>query len=174
MESKQHATIRKATPADLAAINDIYNDAVVNTTATFQIEPLTIEERHAWLHEHPEHFYPALVAEADTAILGWGSLSRYASRCAYRFTSEDSIYVSPDHRGKGIGALILRHLIAAARTLGHHSIVAQIADNNAASIRLHERFGFRTVGQLPEVGHKFGRWLDVTIMQKILTEEVRT
>ena len=170
METHQGIVIRKATQADLAAINAIYNRAVQHSTATFQIEPITEAERAAWFLDHPEQTHPVFVAEAGGQVVGWGSLSRYHSRCAYRFSVEDSIYVSESHRRNGIGSLLLDRLVCAARDLGHHTVIAQIADHNGASIRLHEKFGFRTAGELSQAGFKFGRWLDVTIMQRVLAE----
>ncbi|HUW33294.1 MAG TPA: GNAT family N-acetyltransferase [Planctomycetota bacterium] len=160
--------VRPGVPSDLDAINEIYNDAVLHTTATFQIAPVTMEERRAWLKDHPENLYPVLVAETHGEVAGWGSLSRYASRCAYEHTAEDSIYVTRQYRRLGIGSLLLARLIDAARPAGHHTLIALIADNNPGSIRLHEKFGFQTVGQLRQVGHKFGRWVDITIMQKMV------
>ena len=163
--------IREAAPADAAAINDIYNDAVLASTATFHIQPLTLDERLAWLHEHSATLYPAFVAETDGRIAGWAALSRYATRCAYRFTVEDSIYVARDCRRRGIGAALLRRLLLAAAECRHHSVIAQVADHNRASIMLHEAFGFRTVGELKEVGFKLGHWLDITLMQKMIGPE---
>ena len=160
--------VRPAVPSDLDAINEIYNDAVLHTTATFQIAPVTMKERRAWLKDHPENLYPVLVAETHGEVAGWGSLSRYASRCAYEHTAEDSIYVTRQYRRLGIGSLLLARLIDAARPAGHHTLIALIADNNPGSIRLHEKFGFQTVGKLRQVGRKFGRWVDITIMQKMV------
>ena len=170
MEMHQRVAIRKATQADLDAINEIYNHAVLNSTATFQIEPITAAERAAWFDDHPENIHPVFVAESGGRVVGWGSLSRYHSRCAYKFSVEDSIYISADHRRNGIGSVLLGRLMQAARDLGHRTVIAQIADHNGPSIRLHEKCGFRTVGELTQVGCKFGRWLDVTIMQNLIGE----
>ena len=159
-----HPLIRLAQPADLPAINDIYNNAIARTTATFHIVPMSLEDRKAWLESHPPEMYPAYVAEVDGAIAGWAAISKYASRCAWRHTVEDSIYIAPEYQRKGIGALLLARLIEASRKLQHHAIIAQISDHNAASIRLHEQFGFEIVGELREVGRKFDRWLDITLM----------
>jgi len=160
--------IRLAEPADLPAINDIYNEAIARTTATFHIQPMELEDRKAWLDEHPPDMYPVYVAEVDGVIAGWAALSQYASRCAWRHTVEDSIYIAPEYQRKGIGALLLARLIEASRELQHHAIIAQISDHNAASIRLHEQFGFEIAGELREVGRKFDRWLDITLMEKIV------
>lgn len=170
MEVNIEMLVRPAASSDLDAINEIYNDAVLHTAATFQIAAVTMEERRAWLKDHPEKLYPALVAEIDGMVAGWGSLSRYATRCAYKHTAEDSIYVARRFRRMGIGSLLLARLIDAAVTAGHHSLIAQIADNNPGSIRLHEKHGFVMAGQLREVGWKFGRWLDITVMQKTMEE----
>jgi len=172
MEMKTHqALIRRVRVEDLAAINAIYNDYVLNSTATFQIEPLPDHARRAWFDDHRNEQYPVFVAEIGGELAGWASLSRYASRCAYRFTAEDSIYIACRHCRKGLGRLLLERLIDAAGAAGHHSIIAQISDHNTASIRLHESFGFKTTGELREVGCKFGRWLDITVMQRLVREE---
>lgn len=159
--------IRPATPADLPAITEIYNDAVLTTTATFDIEPRTEAEQRRWFAEHGPD-YPLLVAEREGRVVGWASISRFAERPAYSITAETSVYIDAAHRGQGIGKELLGALIEAARRLGFHSLVARIAEGSEASIRLHERYGFETVGRLKEVGRKFDRLLDVHFLQLIL------
>ncbi len=159
--------IRPATPADLPAITEIYNDAVLTTTATFDIEPRTEAEQRRWFAEHGPD-YPLLVAEREGRVVGWASISRFAERPAYSITAETSVYIDAAHRGQGIGKELLGALIEAARRLGFHSLVARIAEGSEASIRLHERYGFETVGRLKEVGRKFDRLLDVYFLQLIL------
>lgn len=163
----QGFTIREATAADQRAILDIYNEAVLRSTATFDLEPRTWEEQQRWSEEHSPP-YRVLVAVAGETVAGWGSLSPFRPRPGYRFTAEDSVYVREDFRRRGIAAGLLERLIEAAREGGFHSIMALIDGDNEVSVRLHERFGFRHVGRFPEVGFKFGRWLDVAHMQKVL------
>jgi phosphinothricin acetyltransferase len=159
--------VRLAIEADLAAISSIYNYYVVNSTCTFQTEPDTAEERMRWFSAHDSR-HPVTVAANQSEVVGWASLSRYHSRNAYRHTTEDSVYVRSDMRGRGIGRTLLADLIQRAEAEGYHSIVATIAADQADSIRLHKRFGFLTVGHIVEAGYKFDKWIDVTFMQKML------
>jgi len=162
-----HYTLRQATEADQRAILDIYNDAVVRTTSTFDLEPRTWEEQQRWSDEHRPP-YQVFVATVGDTVAGWGSLSAFRPQPGYRFTAQDSIYVHDDFRRWGIGTGLLDLLIETARQSGLHSVMALIDGGNVVSIRLHERFGFRHVGTFREVGFKFGRWLDVAHMQKML------
>jgi phosphinothricin acetyltransferase len=158
-------SIRDARLGDLPAINDIYNYYVSNTTATFHEQPMSIEERRAWWAEH-EGKYPVLVAESAGQLLGWAELSCYSGRCAYRFTVEDSIYLQPEACGQGLGRSLLAALLDRGAGADYHSVVAVIGAESEPSIGLHRALGFREVGWLREVGFKFGRWLDVVIMQR--------
>ena len=159
--------IRPATGDDLAAINAIYNHYVLHSTCTYQEEPSTPEERAAWFAAHgPRH--PVTVAEVAGDVVGWGSLSRFHLRSAYRFTVENSVYVRHDLHRRGIGRALLADLIVRARDLGHHTIVAAIDAGQAGSVALHRACGFEAVAHLKEVGYKFGRWLDVVYMQRML------
>jgi L-amino acid N-acyltransferase YncA len=167
MAAMPDCTLRRATEADGQAILDIYNEAVVNSTATFDLEPRTWEEHQRWWEEHRPP-YELLVAVVANTVVGWGSLSPFRAKPGYRFTAQDSIYVHEDFRRRGIGAALLHLLIETARERGFHSIMALIDGDNTVSIHLHERFGFSQVGTFPEVGFKFGRWLDVVHMQKVL------
>ena len=160
-------TLRPAGEADQRVILDIYNDAVLHSTATFDLEPRSWEGHQRWFQEHRPP-YAVFVATAGDAVAGWGSLSPFRPRPGYRFTAEDSIYVRQDFRGRGIGTALLELLIEAARRGRFHSVMALIDGDNAVSIRLHERFGFRHVGTFREVGFKFGRWLDVVHMQRMV------
>lgn len=160
-------TLRRATAADQQATLDIYNDAVLNTTATFDLEPRTWEEHQRWWEEHRPP-YEVLVAMVGDTVAGWGALSPFRAKPGYRFTAQDSIYVDKSFRRRGIGAALLAGLVDSARQGDLHSIMALIDGDNAVSVRLHERFGFRQVGTFQEVGFKFGRWLDVIHMQKML------
>lgn len=161
-------TIRPATVDDLAAILDIYNEAVLNTTATYDIEPQTADARRRWFDEHVECGLPMFVAEMDGRVVAWSSLSTFRGKEGYRHTVENSIYVAESHRGRGIGKRMLAGLIDAARELGLHAIVAGIDAGTEVSLRLHESFGFVKVAHMKEVGRKFDRWLDVVFMQLLL------
>jgi phosphinothricin acetyltransferase len=161
-------TVRPATRADLQGILDIYNDAVLTTTATYDYEPRTLEHRAAWFEEHAKQDYAVFVAEEGGRIIGWSALNPYHARMGYRFTTENSVYVAADQRGKGVGKLLLEPLIGAARKRGLHAIIAAIDADNEASIRLHARFGFEKVGHFKRVGFKFNRWLDVVYMELLL------
>jgi L-amino acid N-acyltransferase YncA len=160
-------SIRPADEADLPTINAIYNHYVLHSTCTFQVQPDSLEDTRRWSAEHDE-LHPIVVAELDGEVVGWGSLSAYHTRCAYRQTVENSVYVRDDLRGRGIGTRLMDDLMQRARALGHHSIIALICVEHPGSIALHHTFGFDEVGRTREVGHKFGRWLDVVIMQKRL------
>ena len=160
-------TVREATAADQRVILDIYNQAVLHSTATFDLEPRTWEEHQRWAEEHAPPYH-VLVATVGDTVAGWGSLSPFRVKPGYRFTAENSVYVHEDFRGRGIGGALLEQLIEAAQRGGLHSIMALIDGDNSVSVRLHERFGFQHVGRFPEVGFKFGRWLDVVHMQKMI------
>jgi L-amino acid N-acyltransferase len=167
---KTQYAIRPASESDLVAINDIYNHYVVHSTCTYQEEPESIESRKGWFARHgPNH--PVIAAEDGGKVVGWGSLSAFHGRCGYRHTVEDSIYIHHEHHRRGIGALLLTELIARARNLGHHAIIAGIDGEQTPSIALHAKFHFEKVGHLKEVGVKYGRWLDVIYMELILCPE---
>jgi L-amino acid N-acyltransferase len=161
------ARIRVATIEDLVAINEIYNHYVAHSTCTYQETPEPMEARRKWFADHgPVH--SVTVAEIGGRVVGWGSLSAYHARSAYRFTVENSVYVHHEFQRRGIGTLILADLIERARTLGHRAIIAGIDADQAGSVALHEKFKFETVGHLQRVGFKFGRWLDVIYMELLL------
>jgi phosphinothricin acetyltransferase len=165
--------IRPAQHEDVPAILDIYNEAVLNTTASYDYEPSTLAAREAWFDAHAKQQHPIFVAVESGRILGWSSLSEFRSRIGYRFTAENSVYVAPDCRGHGIGARLMPPLIDSARQLGLHAIIAAIDAENDASLRLHARFGFETVAMLKQVGYKFGRWLDVVYMELLLKNDAQ-
>ena len=159
--------IRLATEADLATINSVYNYYVLNSTCTFQTEPDTAEEREKWFAARDSP-HPVTVAVNESETVAWASLSRYHHRCAYQHTVEDSVYVRNDMHNRGIGTILLADLTQRAEMHGHHSIVAIIAADQTGSTKLHQRFGFLKVGHIREAGYKFGRWLDVIFMQRML------
>ncbi len=167
MDSPSAYAIRAAEAGDLRAIAEIYNDAVLNSSATFDTEPATLEEQ--WLRDR-SHPYALLVAEHEQEVVAWAALRAFASKPAYRFTAENTVYVREDMRGKGVGKALMGRLLEVAAENGFRSVIARIAAPDPASERLHRRFGFRRVGVEREVGHKFGRWLDVVVMQRMLAE----
>lgn len=165
------ATVRPATDADLPDILAIYNDAVLTTTATYDTEPERLEQRAAWLAERRAAHMPVLVAELGGRVLGFAALSPHSAKPGYRRTVANTVYVASGARGLGIGTLLLTALVRRARETGAHVVLASIDAENEASLRLHRKLGFRKVAHLHEVGHKFGRWLDVVILQLTLPEE---
>jgi phosphinothricin acetyltransferase len=160
-------TIRAAELTDAAAIADIYNEAILTTTATFDTEPKSVEERTAWLQGRGDR-HPVLVAIVGARVAGWASLSPWSERKAYDATAETSFYVGSTFRGQGVGRKLKEAIIQEARRLGYHTLIARVAGGSAASVHLNEGAGFVHVGTLKEVGRKFERWLDVHIMQKML------
>jgi phosphinothricin acetyltransferase len=161
--------VRPAIHDDLSGILAIYNEAVLNTTASYEYEPGTLEHRIAWFEDHARNDLPVFVAENESGrVVGWSALNRYRDRKGYQFTTENSIYVAVDVRGQGIGKLLMRPLVDAARERGLHAILAGIDAQNEASIRLHASFGFVKVAHFKQVGFKFGRWLDVVYMELLL------
>ncbi len=159
--------LRLATLADAEAIRSIYNHEVENTTHTFDLEPRSLDEQRAWLSERSGAF-AVLVAEIDGAVAGFASLSPYRDRPAYRTTVEDSVYVERTCRSRGVGRALLAGVVEAAADRGFHTVIARIVGGHEASIALHHACGFRVVGTEREVGRKFGRWLDVVVMQRLL------
>jgi L-amino acid N-acyltransferase YncA/GrpB-like predicted nucleotidyltransferase (UPF0157 family) len=164
---KNSLVTRKATLSDLDAITDIYNEAVLTTTATFDTEPKSISERLQWFHSHDER-HPIWAAELDGKVVGWISLSKWSERQAYHDTGETSFYVKSEYRGKGIGTALMQTLIQEAQQLHYHTIIARIAGESDVSLHVHTKFNFLQIGILKEVGRKFGKLLDVHILQKML------
>jgi phosphinothricin acetyltransferase len=168
LATMQRMRVRLARPADSEAIRSIYNIEVLGSTATFDLVPRTLEEQNAWLTDHRGP-YPAVVAvDEDEHVLGFGSLSVFRDRPAYSTTVENSVYVGPEARGNGVGRLLMTELITLATQHGFHAIIARVGGDNQASIGLHLACGFRMVGVEQEVGRKFSRWLDVSILQLLL------
>lgn len=159
---------RLATPNDAEALRSIYNAEVVGSTVTFDMVPRSSEEQLAWLADHRGP-HPAIVAvDADDSVTGFASVSPYRNRPAYSTTVEDSVYVDDRCRGRGVGKLLLVDLVELTRAHGFHAMMARIVGGHEVSIALHAACGFDLVGVEREVGRKFGRWLDVAVMQRLL------
>ncbi len=158
--------IRDAHAGDIEGILAIYNDAVANTTAIWNETLVDAANRAAWLADRQRLGYPVLVAIDDQgAVAGYASFGDWRAFDGYRHTVEHSVYVHQNARGAGLGKLLMQALIERARAIGKHVMVAGIEAGNTASIQLHERLGFTQVGLLPEVGTKFGQWLDLAFLQ---------
>lgn len=163
--------VRPAELSDAEAIAEIYNREVLGSTATFDLVPRSIDDQRAWLIER-SGAHAVLVADLEDStsneLAGFASLSPFRSRPAYSTTVESSVYVHPNHRRKGVARDLMIDLLATARSHGFHSIIARIADSQEASLALHVDMGFAHVGVEREIGRKFGRWLDVSVMQVML------
>jgi L-amino acid N-acyltransferase YncA len=159
--------VRPAAEADLSRIGEIYAHHVLHGAATFEIEaPSAAEIARRW-QTLTSHGYPYLVAETGGLVAGYAYAGPYRPRPAYQGTVEDSIYLAPDHMGRGLGSLLLAQLIERCVEQRYRQMIAVIGDSgNTASIRLHEASGFRHVGVLREVGFKLGRWIDTVLMQR--------
>jgi len=158
-------TVRDATPADAAGLLAIHNEAVRATTAIWDETEVGLADRAAWLRDRLAAGHPVLVAEVDGIVVGYASYGQWRPKSGYRHTVENSLYVLASHHGQGLASALFDELLARARAAGLHRMVAMIESSNTVSIDLHARRGFRVVGQMSEVGQKFGRWLDLTIMQ---------
>jgi phosphinothricin acetyltransferase len=165
--SVEVVTLRAARPEDNAQIAAIWNHEVAETDATTDSEPRDAAAQRAWLERHGGD-YPAIVAVAGGRVVAFGALQPYRPKPSFAHTVEDSVYVAPGCRGRGVGALVLAELIRRARAAGHRSVIARITAPNARSLALHRAAGFAQVGVEREVAHKRGRWLDVVVMQLLL------
>lgn len=159
--------VRPATLDDAAAIRLIYNVEVERYTSTFDLVPRSLDDQRQWLADRSGAF-AAVVAELDGMVVGFGALSPYKERAAYRTTVENSVYVDRDQARRGIGRAVLLHTIDVARQHGFHSVMARIEATSVPSIKLHEACGFEIIGIEREVGRKFRKWLDVVSMQLML------
>ncbi|MFD3748169.1 GNAT family N-acetyltransferase [Nocardia sp. NPDC058633] len=159
--------IRDADKADLPAVLAIHNTNIAESTAIWDTDEVDLDDRLTWFTTRTEADMPILVAEIDGEVAGYASYGRWRPKTGYRFTVENSVYVDNHFQRRGVATTLLTELIARAIDSGRvHAMIAAIESSNSASIVLHERFGFHTVGELPEVGHKFGRWMDLTLMQR--------
>lgn len=158
--------IRPAIKEDIVFITEIYNDAIKNTVATFDTEIKSVDDRMQWFMQHDEK-HPVIIAEINNQVVGWASLSKWSDRCAYDTTVEESVYVHKDFRGRGIGKALLEIITLEAGNLGVHTILARITEGNESSIHIHQLMGYDHIGVMRQVGKKFGRFLDVHMMQKM-------
>lgn len=165
-------SIRFATKEDCAAIAEIYNHAVLHTAAIWNDKTVDADNRIAWFEARQFADFPVLVSEENGTVTGYSSYGDWRAFEGFRHTVEHSVYVHPDHQGKGLGRALLSALIEEARRRGKHVMVAGIESQNAASLHLHKTLGFVTTGQMPQVGTKFGRWLDLTFMQLQLDDRI--
>jgi L-amino acid N-acyltransferase len=159
--------LRPATTDDAEVIADIYNQAVVSSTASWDLEVQPVAERQAWLEDHADAKHPVLVAVMDDRVVAWGSLTRWSERGAYADTVEVSSYVEESHRGHGIGTSLMNELERLGEAAGVHAFIAQVSADNQASAALMGKLGYEQVGRIREAGVKFGRVLDVLIFEKL-------
>lgn len=162
--------VRDAAEPDLPRILDITNEAIANSTAVFSSVPATLETRRAWMAERRAQGFPVIVAETDGTMAGFGAYGPFRAWPGYIATVEHSIYVDPPMQGRGLGRALLAALVGRAQDAGMHAMVAGIAAENTRSIALHEAAGFTRCGVLPQVGQKFGRWLDLLFMVRLLND----
>jgi phosphinothricin acetyltransferase len=160
-------TVRPATEADLPTIAGIYNWAVNQTFATIDSEPLSTEEVKSWYAAHVKR-NPLIVAEEDGDVIGWARLLPWKQR-GFDIV-EDLVYVDPVHHGRGVGRELLERLVEEARALGYRTIVASVAADNSSGLKLHQSLGFQIVGTLKDAAYKFDRWMDITLVQRRLTD----
>ena len=159
--------IRAATIDDVKAITEIYNHAVLNTTATFDTEIQSEEERMHWLVNRAE-IHPVIVGVMDQQIAGWAALGPWSPKKGYDIMAEGSVYIHPEFQFKGLGSILLKEIVEEGKRVGLHSILARITTDNLHSIYLNDKEGFVRIGVLKEAGQKFNRYLDVMILQKML------
>ncbi len=159
--------VRSATRADAGAINAILNPYIEKSTATFITEPKTLEQRLAWFDEHLDK-HPVIVAECEGIVVGFGALSTFRARAAYAQTAEVAVYIREDFHRRGIGRTIIGELTTRAGRLGHHTLVGVCCAESEASIGLLESCGFIRAGHLHQVGMKFGRWLDIVLLELLI------
>ncbi len=171
--TESSGSVRRAQESDLAAIHAIYNDAIEHSTATWDLAPVSLDDRREWLVRHNSGRMVTLVAEVDGVVVGYAGYGEYRSKAGWADTVEHSVYLTEAARGKGLGTRLLVDLVAAARDHGLHAMVGVLSADNDVSTRLHRSLGFIEVGRMPQVGQKFGRWLDAVLLQLLLDERER-
>jgi phosphinothricin acetyltransferase len=157
--------IRPAVLADFEAITEIYNEVLLNSTAIYRDIPVNLQDRVAWWESQQAKHYPVLVAEEDGVVLGFASFGDFRSWPGYRLTVEGTIHLGPQARRKGVGTALLKELISAAKAAGKHMLIAGVDSENTASLNFLEQAGFKRTAHLQEVGYKFGRFLDLVLLQ---------
>jgi L-amino acid N-acyltransferase YncA len=165
--------VRPATRADVPATLEIYNHAVLYTTASYDLEPVSLETRLEWFDRKREADWPVLVIEDGTGVMGWATYGPFREKHGYAGTVEHSVYIRDGLRGRGLGRALMTALIEDARAAGFHVMVGGVDAANADSLAFHARLGFVQVAHFRQVGRKFGRWLDLAFMQRHLSEEER-
>jgi phosphinothricin acetyltransferase len=164
--------IRDAVETDFEEITAIYNDVLTHSTAIYNDRPATLEDRIAWWRARLDQHHPVLVATDGQHVCGFASFGDFRSWPGYRFTVEGTVHVASQFRGLRVGSLLLKFLIEKARLAGKHSMIAGVDSENTASLAFLERYGFRRIGYLPEVGYKFDRFLNLVLLQYWLTPPV--
>ena len=160
--------IRAASFEDLPEILVIYNHIISHSSAVYCDDPVTLENRQAWFAERQQQAYPVIVAQQQGKVVGYASFGDFRAYPGFRFTVEHSVHLAENCRGGGLGTALMQELLRQATALGKHVMIAAVDGANQGSIRFHQRLGFTEVGQLPEVGYKFGRWLDLVLLQRRL------
>ena len=169
MNKPSSFSIRKSTIEDVPAITKVYNWAIVNTDATFDTEEKSVDMQKEWFLGHGPN-YPILVSVVGEKVVGWGSISEWSDRCAYSGTGEVSFYILPEFHGMGIGSRLMEELLFIGKKNGFRTLISKITTNSTSSLHLHKKYGFEDVGVMKVVGEKFGKILDVKIVQYIYKE----
>lgn len=162
--------VRDAVLGDLPAMLDIYNDAIRNLTATFDLEEQNLDERKTWFAKYDDK-YPLVIAELDGCVVGYCCLNPFRDKPAYAHSTELSVYIAPNYRGRKIGSRLMTEILQRAEQLGYHTVIGGVAGGNLVSMKLHEKFGFTYVGCFKEVGLKFGEWQDVHFYQLMFNQQ---
>lgn len=166
-------TIRPAVLGDLPAITEIFNEAAVATTASYHLEPVTVEDRRAWFGRLRAEGFPVLVLADETGdVVGFATYGPFRTLAGYKYTVEHSVYLAPEHRAAGGGRMLMRVLMDHAVQRGIHVMVGVLDAGNEGSVAFHEKLGFQSGPVLPQVGHKFGAWRDVVFVWRILSDEL--
>ncbi len=165
---KEEVIIHVATKYHLAGILEIYNDAILNTTAVYDYKPHTLEMHTQWFREQQKNNFPVFVALLDDKVVGFASYGKFRMKQGYKYTVEHSVYIHPDFRNRGIGKKLLAQIIEAARQNNIHCLIGGVDASNTGSIKFHKDFNFKEAGYLHQVAYKFGKWLDLKFLELIL------